>query len=113
MIKVDFEFQTPHGVFRDALHLPYDHGMTDEQIDAMKTQRVDNWIAVVTALSAEETLPAEESVWLIATGSAGLERGIHPVQQIGLHRPVAQAGRPCPLLRTTYFLTKLARTPSP
>jgi hypothetical protein len=60
MIKVDFEFQTPHGVFRDALHLPYDHGMTDEQIDAMKTQRVDNWIAVVTALSAEETLPAEE-----------------------------------------------------
>ena len=53
MVKIDFEFETPHGVFRDALHLPDDHGMTDEQIDAMKTQRVDNWIAIVTAPPAE------------------------------------------------------------
>jgi hypothetical protein len=37
--------------------------MTDEQIDAMKTQRVDNWIAIVTAPPAEvveETPPTEE-----------------------------------------------------
>jgi hypothetical protein len=64
MIKIDFEFDTPHGVFRDALHLPDDHGMTDEQIDAMKQQRVDNWIAIVTAPPAEEvveeTPPTEE-----------------------------------------------------
>jgi hypothetical protein len=63
MIKIDFEFDTPHGVFRDALHLPDDHSMTDEQIDAMKQQRVDNWIAIVTAPSAEvveETPPTEE-----------------------------------------------------
>lgn len=60
MIKIDFEFETPHGVFRDALHLPDDHGMTDEQIDAMKTQRVDNWIAIVTAPSVE--LPPEQEV---------------------------------------------------
>jgi hypothetical protein len=63
MVKIDFEFDTPHGVFRDALHLPDDHGMTDEQIDAMKTQRVDNWIAIVTAPPAEvveETPPTEE-----------------------------------------------------
>jgi len=63
MVKIDFEFDTPHGVFRDALHLPDDHGMTDEQIDAMKQQRVDNWIAIVTAPPeevVEETPPTEE-----------------------------------------------------
>jgi hypothetical protein len=64
MVKIDFEFETPHGVFRDALHLPDNHGMTDEQIDAMKQQRVDNWIAIVTAPPAEEvveeTPPTEE-----------------------------------------------------
>ena len=60
MVKIDFEFDTPHGVFRDALHLPDDHGMTDKQIDAMKQQRVDNWIAIVTAPPVEETPPTEE-----------------------------------------------------
>ena len=53
MIKIDFEFDTQFGVFRDALHLPEDHGMTDDQIQAMKQQRLDNWIAIVTAPSPE------------------------------------------------------------
>ena len=48
-MKIDFEFDTPHGLFRDALHLPDDHTFTDADIEAMKQQRVDNWIAVVTA----------------------------------------------------------------
>lgn len=58
MIKIDFEFDTPHGVFRDALHLPVDHAHTDAEIQAMKEQRRDNWIAVVTAPPVEE-LPQE------------------------------------------------------
>lgn len=53
MIKIDFEFDTPHGVFRDALHLPDDHAFTEDEIQAMKEQRRDNWIAVVTAPPAE------------------------------------------------------------
>lgn len=53
-MKIDFEFTTPHGLFRDALHLPNDHAFTDDEIQAMKQQRVDNWIAVVTAPPAEE-----------------------------------------------------------
>jgi len=57
MVKIDFEFDTPHGVFRDALHLPDDHAFTEDEIQAMKQRRVDNWIAIVTAPSAE---PAEE-----------------------------------------------------
>lgn len=52
-MKIDFEFETAHGKFADALHLLDDHTFTDEEIQAMKQQRVDNWIAVVTAPPAE------------------------------------------------------------
>jgi hypothetical protein len=48
MVQIIFEFQTPFGVFRDALHLPEDHGLTDEQIGALKQERLDNWLAIVT-----------------------------------------------------------------
>lgn len=57
MTKIDFEFDTPHGMFRDALHLPDDHTFTDEEVQAMKQQRVDNWIAVVTAPPPVEEVP--------------------------------------------------------
>ena len=60
MIKIDFEFESKYGVFRDALHLPDDHGMTDEQIAAMKQQRFDNWIAIIEAPPVEA--PVEEPV---------------------------------------------------
>lgn len=53
-MKIDFEFDTPHGLFRDALHLSDNHTFTDEEIQAMKQQRVDNWITVVTSPSSEE-----------------------------------------------------------
>lgn len=56
-IKIDFEFNTPHGVFRDALHLPDNHGLSDAEIEAMKVQRRDNWIAVVEAPPVEEAEP--------------------------------------------------------
>lgn len=46
-IKIEFEFTTQHGVFRDALYLPDDHTFTDEEIAAMKQQRLDNWINIV------------------------------------------------------------------
>ena len=46
MVKIDFEFDTPQGVFRDALHLLDDHGMTDADIQALKDQRLANWLAI-------------------------------------------------------------------
>lgn len=55
-MKIDFEFDTSHGVFRDALHLPDDHSFTDVEIELMKQQRRDNWIAVVTAPPPEEVV---------------------------------------------------------
>ena len=47
MVKIDFEFTTQYGVFRDALHLPDDHAYTEEQITAMKQERLDNWVYAV------------------------------------------------------------------
>ena len=53
MIKIDFEFDSPYGVFRDAIHLPEDHTFTDDEIQAMKQQRYDNWWAIVNAPPAD------------------------------------------------------------
>ena len=58
MIKIDFQFDTPYGKFADALHLPDYHTFTDAEIEAMKEQRRDNWIAIVTAPPVET--PVEE-----------------------------------------------------
>ena len=41
-MKIDFEFDTAHGKFRDALHLPDNHGLSDAEIEAMKEQRRNN-----------------------------------------------------------------------
>lgn len=47
MIQIVFERDTVYGVYRDALYLPTDHAFTDAEIEAMKQERVDNWIAVI------------------------------------------------------------------
>lgn len=67
-MKIDFQIQTKRGVYSDALHLDDDHTFTAVQIEAMKQQRVDAWLAVLaappTAVPAEdlisEALPSEE-----------------------------------------------------
>ena len=46
-MKIDFEFETKYGMFRDALYLPDDHSYTDEQIAVMKQERLDNWLFVI------------------------------------------------------------------
>lgn len=47
MIVIEFEQDTKYGVYRDAITLPDDHPFTDNDIEAMKQQRVDNWINAV------------------------------------------------------------------
>jgi hypothetical protein len=47
MIKIDFEFNTEHGIYRDALHLDDNHSFTEQEIEAMKQERVNNWINIV------------------------------------------------------------------
>lgn len=50
MIKIEFEFETKHGKYRDALYLLDNHNFTKEQIEEMKVQRVNNWINIVENL---------------------------------------------------------------
>lgn len=53
MITIEFEIQSEHGVFRDAIVLPDDHNVPDEQIEAIKQARYQAWVAAVTAPSEE------------------------------------------------------------
>ena len=53
-MKIDFEFETHWGKFCDALHFEDDAVPDDATIAAMKQERLDNWIAVVTAPAAND-----------------------------------------------------------
>jgi hypothetical protein len=57
MEKIVFEFTTKHGIYRDALYLPAGHTYTDAEINTMKKERVQNWLAIVEAPPAEEPAP--------------------------------------------------------
>lgn len=49
-MKIDFEFETPYGKFADALWFPDDQPIpSDSEIEAMKQQRLDNWLALISA----------------------------------------------------------------
>jgi hypothetical protein len=54
MIKIDFQFETEHGKFADAIYLEDNHSFTDEEIQQMKEQRRDNWLAVIKNPPIEE-----------------------------------------------------------
>ena len=65
MTKIDFEVETQYGVFKDAIVLPNDHGLSDAEIQAIKDSRVANWIEVIEAPPEEPEVidvPAEETV---------------------------------------------------
>ena len=53
-MQIIFEFETPHGKFCDALYFEDDAVPDEVTIEAMKQQRVDNWIAAVTAPPAPD-----------------------------------------------------------
>lgn len=62
MVKIDFEYETKYGVYRDALHLPVDHTYTEAQIAAMKQERVDTWVYAI------ENPPAPEPEIVVIDG---------------------------------------------
>ena len=49
MINIDFEFETKYGKFADAIWLPEDHTLSDIEIQQLKQQRLDNWLAIIEA----------------------------------------------------------------
>lgn len=46
-MKLDFEYTTPYGVYRDAIYLDDNHGLSDEQIEAIKQERLNSWLSVI------------------------------------------------------------------
>jgi hypothetical protein len=59
-MKIDFEFQTQYGKFADALWFPDGQPIpSDAEIEAMKQQRLDNWIAAITAPPVD--IPPEDT----------------------------------------------------
>lgn len=80
-MKIDFEFETMYGVFRDAITLPDDHDLTDQQIEEMKTQRLNNWLAIVNSPPSEtpqETPQPPPQTLTIAGESYTLLEGTPP-----------------------------------
>lgn len=47
MIKIDFEKTDGIHIFSDAIWLENDHTFTEEEIEAMKQSRFDNWITFI------------------------------------------------------------------
>jgi len=56
-MKIDFFFDTQYGTFSDALFFEDDVIPSDDEIEAMKQQRLANWIAIITAPPVDQ--PAE------------------------------------------------------
>jgi hypothetical protein len=46
-MQIRFTFDTPFGPFSDALYLDEDHTFTEAEIEAMKQERLTNWLSVV------------------------------------------------------------------
>lgn len=56
---INFEIQTKRGVFRDAIHTPFE--LTEEQIEAIKTERVNNWISAIEVPQNVKMFEEQES----------------------------------------------------
>lgn len=55
MIVIDFEIVKDGNVFRDAIVLPEDHGLTDKKIEAIKEARYALWLDAINAPQEEVT----------------------------------------------------------
>lgn len=54
-MKINFEFTTEYGIFRDALYLDDDHQLSELEITELKEDRRDNWLYVIENQSTTET----------------------------------------------------------
>lgn len=58
-MQITFEFNHPvYGLYSDALNIPDDHTYTEDELNSMKQQRFDNWVAYLEAPPVE--LPLNE-----------------------------------------------------
>ena len=50
---IQFSYETKYGIFSDAIHLPDDHTYSDDEIETLKLQRRDNWVAFIDGTQVE------------------------------------------------------------
>lgn len=53
-MKIDFEINQDGYIFRDAIHLPDDHALSDAEIEAIKQSRFAKWYEIVIAQPSTE-----------------------------------------------------------
>ena len=51
LVKIEFEIAEGARVYRDTLYLPLYHGLTEEELGAMKQARYDEWVALINESS--------------------------------------------------------------
>jgi hypothetical protein len=59
-MQIIFTFKTQYGAFTDALYLDDNHTFTEAEIEAMKQERLRNWIAMIESPSTQEIPTGEE-----------------------------------------------------
>lgn len=52
-IRFPFQVETQYGMYCDALHFPEDQVPPDDEIERLKQERANNWIAAITAPPVE------------------------------------------------------------
>lgn len=58
MYEIVFQFETEYGVYRDALYFPDTEPLPPEaEIEAMKLERLNNWLAIVTPQPPDPNIP--------------------------------------------------------
>jgi len=48
-IKIEFTMYYNDIPYSDAIYLPFDHTFTDTEIEAMKQERFNAWVSVITS----------------------------------------------------------------
>lgn len=59
-MKIDFEFTTDKGVFKDCIILDDSHELTESQIESMKHTRLNNWLYSITNSDTIESSAQED-----------------------------------------------------
>jgi hypothetical protein len=57
-MQIRFTFETNFGPFSDALYLDEDHTLTEAEVEAMKQERLTNWLAVVNPVINPDAIDA-------------------------------------------------------
>lgn len=61
-MQIVFEFETKYGPFSDALYLDEDHTFTEAEVEAMKQERLTNWITMLESPPTEGTAETDAAI---------------------------------------------------